>query len=334
MIESGSFLSTGFATKIVDFENRTASIIIGKVERIGNGIGSTIIDRQNETSLSDEELSYAISLANKIWNPPPRSISPLRPPHICPDGFFSFTLLDGAAVLPILDSCGFRNNSDRADEVAFETWLDSVLRRAQPVQSKTFRLGALVMSFPGPPVGWGENVIVDIIGLVDAIDDATVTVDLDNGRGIAMVGIAPTTRYVREKPASASEIKPDDVITSAATLGADGKLRSIELQIIPEPLRGSIQGQYSKKDTPNQIMTTGTVTRNIAAIGSSHIELKFEGNTTVRMGGIEPELILDPGVPVTALVLIDKADIRPGLKVRVQGVNTTGNPIASRITLQ
>ena len=50
--------------------------------------------------------------------------------------------------------------------------------------------------------------------------------------------------------------------------------------------------------------------------------------------GGESELILDPGVPVTAIVPIERDVVKPGAKVRLQGTKTGDETVINRITLQ
>ena len=74
------------------------------------------------------------------------------------------------------------------------------------------------------------------------------------------------------------------------------------------------------------MMTGVEVTVAVTVGGSNNIKVQYKGG--------ESELILDPGVPVTAIVPADKGTVKAGAKVRVQGVKTAEGACANRITLQ
>jgi hypothetical protein len=54
----------------------------------------------------------------------------------------------------------------------------------------------------------------------------------------------------------------------------------------------------------------------------------------VKFQGRESELILDPGVPVTAILPVDPSLVKSGARVRVQGIKTAEGAVVSRITLR
>src|SRR5258706_297213 len=116
---------------------------------------------------------------------------------------------------------------------------------------------------------------------------------------------------VQNKPATLNDIKANDFIASAAVRKEDGKLHSTELRIFPDLMRGVGEGQRPMNDARNQTMTNATVTGTVIVGGSNTIKVKFAGG--------ESELVLDPGVPVIAIVPADKSMVKAGVKVRVQG---------------
>ena len=79
-------------------------------------------------------------------------------------------------------------------------------------------------------------------------------------------------------------------------------------------------------DARNQTMTNATGTGTAIVDGSNNLKVQFPGG--------ESALILDPGVPVTAIVPADKSLVKAGAKVRVVGVKTPEGPLINRITLR
>lgn len=170
----------------------------------------------------------------------------------------------------------------------------------------------------------GQNTFA-VMGTVEAFDAAAISVKNEAG-AMETFKLSPNLVIVQNKPATLSDIKTNDFIASAAVRKEDGKLHSTELRIFPDMMRGVGEGQRPMNDARNQTMTNATVTGTVIVGGSNTIKVKFQGG--------ESELVLDPGVPVTALVPADKSMVKAGVKVRVQGAKTADGAVASRLTLQ
>jgi hypothetical protein len=193
------------------------------------------------------------------------------------------------------------------------------------MRSKALLLGSFIALLAVPAMAQGNNA-VNIMGTVDKFDATTISVKADDGGATETLKVAPNLIVVQNKPAKLTDIKPNDFVASAAVRGPDGKLHSTELRIFPDAMRGVGEGQRPMNDARNQTMTNATVTGTAIVGGSNNIKVKYKEG--------ESELILDPGVPVTAIVPADKGMVKPGAKVRVQGVKTAEGAVANRITLQ
>ena len=124
--------------------------------------------------------------------------------------------------------------------------------------------------------------------------------------GIASVSLDSETAVFRSQPSSLGEIKAGDYIASAAVKGADGKLRSKELRIFPEALRGIGEGQRPMK-APDTLMTNASVSEVVAAPEGQVLKVKYKDGTA--------ELIVGPKVPITAVVASEASTLKPGTKV-------------------
>jgi len=164
-----------------------------------------------------------------------------------------------------------------------------------------------------------------VTGTVEKIDAGSITLKSESGVAETFK-LAPNVVIVRNKPATLNDIKPSDFVASAAVRKEDGKLYSTELRIFPEIMRGVGEGQRPMNDPRNQTMTNATVTGTAIAGGSNTLKVKFAGG--------ESELIVEPGVPITAIVPADRSLVKPGVKARVQGAKAADGPVANRITLQ
>ena len=163
-----------------------------------------------------------------------------------------------------------------------------------------------------------------VMGTVEKIVTGSITVKSESGS--ETFKLAPDVVIVQNKPATLSDIKPNDFVASAAVRKEDGKLYSTELRIFPDIMRGVGEGQRPMNDPRNQTMTNATVTGTAIAGGSNTLKVKFAGG--------ESELIVGPEVPVTAIVPVERSLVKPGVKARVQGAKTADGAVANRITLQ
>ena len=99
---------------------------------------------------------------------------------------------------------------------------------------------------------------------------------------------------------SRRQVKPGVFVGSTGMPQPDGSQKAIEVHIFPEAMRGNGEGQRPMNDAQNQTMTNATVT-GVAMVGQS-------GSVKVKLPNMESELVVDPGVPVIAIVPADKAD--------------------------
>ncbi len=193
------------------------------------------------------------------------------------------------------------------------------------MQIKSLFAAALLTLAAGPAFAQAPNAL-NVMGVVDKLDATSISVKSDEGGAVESFKLAPQLVVLQNKAATLADIKPNDFVASAAVRKEDGKLHSTELRIFPEALRGVGEGQRPMNDARNQTMTNATVTGAAVVGGSNNIKVKFPGG--------ESELILDPGVPVTRIDNADRALVKAGAKVRVQGVRGADGAVVNRVTLQ
>ena len=186
-------------------------------------------------------------------------------------------------------------------------------------------IGIIVSSIAAPAMAQSPNAVA-FNGTVNSMDASSVSLTSEDGGVVDTFRLAPNLLVIQNKPATLADIKPNDFIASAAVRKADGKLHSTELRIFPDALRGLGEGQRPMNDAQNQTMTNATVEGTAIVGGSNNLKVKFQGG--------DSELILDPGVPVTAIVPVDRSLVKAGIKVRVQGAKTPEGVVINRITLR
>jgi hypothetical protein len=163
---------------------------------------------------------------------------------------------------------------------------------------------------------------VRLQGTIEQAGAAGVVIHAKDGSS-PKLAIGPKTVIFATRPAKLEDIKAGDFIASAAVRGADGKLRSSELRIFPEALRGLGEGQRPM-NAPNQTMTNASVYEVAAGPEGRVIRVKFEGG--------ESELIVGPDVPISALIVTGPDSLKVGEKVFVMASKSAdGSLTALRI---
>jgi hypothetical protein len=161
-------------------------------------------------------------------------------------------------------------------------------------------------------------------GTVEAYDGKTLSVKAKDGKSTSFA-VAPTFAVFTNKKVTVADIKSGDFVASAALRGTDGKLHSTEVRIFPEAMRGVGEGQRPM-DAPNTMMTNATVTEVVSASASGTLKVKYKDGIS--------ELIVDPGVPVTAIVPAEKGAVKPGIGLTVNFTKAeNGSMTAMRATL-
>ena len=103
---------------------------------------------------------------------------------------------------------------------------------------------AAVLALPAAAQNPPENTPTRIRGTVEKLDGQSLTVKSRDGQSL-MIALAPnfTVRGVVAK--TVADIKPGDFVASTSVKGPDGKLRAIEVHILPDSLRGvAREGQF------------------------------------------------------------------------------------------
>jgi hypothetical protein len=136
--------------------------------------------------------------------------------------------------------------------------------------------------------------------VVHAKDGSDVTVTLaDNFAALAVV------------KSSMADIKEGTFIGTATVTQPDSSLRSQEVVVFPDKMRGTGEGHYPWDLGSKSMMTNATVSNAVKSV---------EGQTvTVTYKGGEKKIDIPANVPVVALVPGSKDEIKPGAIVFVPG---------------
>jgi hypothetical protein len=189
-----------------------------------------------------------------------------------------------------------------------------MLHRNVPLAFLAVLLSAVIPAFAADDIRLRATIV--------QVTAAQIEVKSADGRDQAF-SFAPDTLITRNEPSSLSAVKPGDFIASGATMGSDGKLRSTEVRIFPEAMRGLGEGQRPMQE-PGKIMTNAAVTEVVAAPQGQTVKVKFKGGVS--------ELIVGPNVPVIAVVAADRSALKVGEHVFVLGSKQAdGTLLAKRV---
>ena len=152
-----------------------------------------------------------------------------------------------------------------------------------------------------------EGTPTRIRGTVDKLDGQTLTLKSRDGQSLT-VALAPnfTVRGVVAK--SVADIKAGDYVASTSVKGPDGKLRAIEVHILPESLRGvAREGQFSWDLVPDSLMTNATAAQITSAPQGQVIKVTYKDG--------EAEVTIPPGTPIVGYAPGDVSLLKPGAAV-------------------
>jgi hypothetical protein len=172
-----------------------------------------------------------------------------------------------------------------------------------------------------------QNPPARIRGTVEKLDGQTLMVKSRDGQSLS-IALAPnfTVRAVVAK--TVADIKPGDFVASTSVKGADGKLRAIEVHILPESLRGVVREGQSPWDlVPDSLMTNATAAQITSAPEGQVIKVTYEGG--------EAEVIIPPGIPIVGYVPGDPSLLKPGAAVFITAQKKPdGTLTASSVTAE
>lgn len=162
-------------------------------------------------------------------------------------------------------------------------------------------------------------------GTISAATPDALTMTTRAGASV-VVAVTPDTKYAGVVRSSLDQLKPGDFIGTAAT-GPDTALRSTEVVIFPEAMRGTGEGHYpwdspggkassmtngtiaSSHVARQSSMTNGTVASRSGAGGTVVLDVTYKGGSS--------RIIVRPGTPIVAFVPGDKSLAVAGAKVFV-----------------
>ena len=181
-------------------------------------------------------------------------------------------------------------------------------------------LPALAQAPPaGPPVR--------IRGTVEKLDGQNLMVKSRDGQSLTVV-LAPNFAVSGVVAKSLADIKPGDFVASTSLKGSDGKLKAIEVHILPDNLRGVVpESQYPWDLVPDSIMTNAILAQITEAPEGHVMKVTFKGN--------EAEVTIPDGIPIVGYIPADASLLKPGAAVFISAQKQAdGTLTAARVTAE
>jgi hypothetical protein len=155
---------------------------------------------------------------------------------------------------------------------------------------------------------FAQGTPVRVRGTVVSLDGSKLVVKAKDGKDVT-VNLADNYAALAVVKSSMADIKEGTFIGTATVTQPDSTLRSMEVVVFPDKMRGTGEGHYPWDLGSNSMMTNATVSNAVKGV---------EGQTiTVTYKGGEKKIEVPANVPVVTIVPATKEEIKPGAIVFV-----------------
>jgi hypothetical protein len=149
---------------------------------------------------------------------------------------------------------------------------------------------------------------VRVRGSVVSLEGTKLVVHAKDGKDVT-VNLADTFAALAVVKSSMADIKEGTFIGTATVTQPDSTLRSLEVVVFPDKMRGTGEGHYPWDLGSSSMMTNATVANAVKGIDGQTVTLAYKGG--------EKKIDIPANVPVVALVPGSKDEIKPGAIVFV-----------------
>src|SRR6266481_6798665 len=172
----------------------------------------------------------------------------------------------------------------------------------------TLAFGALIsMALVCAPASADEEP-VRVRGAVASLEGSKLVVRAKDGKDVT-VNLADNFAALAVVKSSMAEIKEGTFIGTATVTQPDSSLRSLEVVVFPDKMRGTGEGHYPWDLGSSSMMTNATVANAVKGVAGQTVTLTYRG--------VEKKIDIPANVPVVSLVPASKNEIKPGAIVFV-----------------
>ena len=166
-----------------------------------------------------------------------------------------------------------------------------------------------------------------IRGTVIRLDGHMLLVHSREGENLSIT-LAPDFTVSAVVKKQLSDIRNGDFVASTSVRGADGRLRAVEVHILPNTLRGVVrEGQFPWGLVPHDLMTNATLAGITTAPQGRVLHVTWKGGSA--------EIAVPPGAPIVGFAPGDASLLKPGAAVFVGALKKPdGTLFAARVTAE
>jgi hypothetical protein len=166
--------------------------------------------------------------------------------------------------------------------------------------------------------------VVRTRGTVVSLDGAKLVVHPKEGADVT-INLAEKFAVLAVIKSSMAEIKPGVFIGTATMTKPDSTLRSMEVVVFPEGMKGTGEGHYPWDLPGSSAMTNATVTNAVKGVDGQTVTMAYKGG--------EKKVEIPADVPVVTLTPGTAGDIKAGEAVFVPGQRDSEGIIHASVVL-
>jgi hypothetical protein len=149
---------------------------------------------------------------------------------------------------------------------------------------------------------------VRVRGAVASLEGTKLVVHAKDGKDVT-VSLADNFAALAVVKSSMADIKEGSFIGTATITQPDSSLRSLEVVVFPDKMRGTGEGHYPWDLGASSMMTNATVANAVKGVAGQTVTLTYRG--------VEKKIDIPANVPIVSLVVASKNEIKPGAIVFV-----------------
>ena len=157
-------------------------------------------------------------------------------------------------------------------------------------------------------IATAEAETVRVRGVVVSLDGSKLVVQSKDGANIPIT-LKDNFAALATVKATMADIKPGTFIGTATVTQPDSSLRSVEVVVFADPLRGLAEGHYPWDLGASSMMTNATVANAVQGVDGQTVTVTYKGG--------EKKIAIPANVPVVELEPGDKSGVTAGAAVFV-----------------
>jgi len=155
---------------------------------------------------------------------------------------------------------------------------------------------------------FADGTPIRVRGSVVSLDGSKLVVHAKDGNDVT-VNLTDNFAALAVVKSSMADIKEGTFIGTATVTQPDSSLRSQEVVVFPDKMRGTGEGHYAWDLGSKSMMTNATVANAVKGVDGQTVTVTYKGG--------EKKIDIPANVPVVALVPGSKDEIKPGTAVFV-----------------